>query len=261
MINMTSRPLFIFIWLFVFVGGLFLSLHYRAHAEENRLYVGKFSERGKTGTLPAGWEPLHFKKKERHTLYELVEDNGYRVIRAVSDASSSGLIRKMDIDPYEYPIISWRWKISNTYEKGDVSRKEGDDYPARVYVTFAYDAKDVGFFEKAKFQTARLFYGEYPPIAAINYIWGSKTEKGAVIPNAYTKRVMMIVVESGEERNGVWVEYERNILEDYKLAFGKMPPRISGVAIMTDSDDTKEATTTYYGDIYFKKNEPLPGLK
>ena len=109
------------------------------------------------------------------------------------------------------------------------------------------------FFEKTKFETAKLLYGEYPPIAAINYIWGSKAKKGVVIANPFTKRAMMIVVESGETRKGVWVHYERNVLEDYKKAFGKNPPRISGVAIMTDSDNTKETATTYYGDIFFKK--------
>ena len=61
----------------------------------------------------------------------------------------------------------------------------------------------------------------------------------------------MIVVESGPQRIGTWVEEERNVYEDYRLAFGEEPPAISGVAIMSDTDNTKERAVAYYGDIVF----------
>jgi hypothetical protein len=64
---------------------------------------------------------------------------------------------------------------------------------------------------------------------------------------------MMIVVESGESKVNQWVCDERNLFEDYKKAFGGNPPMISGVAIMTDTDNTGESATAYYGDILFKK--------
>ena len=137
-----------------------------------------------------------------------------------------------------------------------MTQKKGDDYPARIYVTFAYDPENVGFLERAKFKTAQLLYGEYPPMAALNYIWASKAVKGTVVPNPYTQRAMMIVVKSGDADKNKWFTEERNILEDYQKAFGTNPPRISGVAIMTDSDNTKESATTYYGDIVFKQVEP-----
>jgi hypothetical protein len=62
----------------------------------------------------------------------------------------------------------------------------------------------------------------------------------------------MIVVESGETRLNQWVIEERNVYEDYKRAFGEEPPMISGVAIMTDTDNTGESAIAYYGDIFFK---------
>ncbi len=67
---------------------------------------------------------------------------------------------------------------------------------------------------------------------------------------------MMIVVESGAEKVNRWVCEERNILEDYGKAFGGTPPKISGVAIMTDTDNTGESAIAYYGDIFFRK---VPG--
>jgi hypothetical protein len=64
----------------------------------------------------------------------------------------------------------------------------------------------------------------------------------------------MIVVESGGARLNQWVNEKRNLYEDYKKALGEESPPVSGVAIMTDTDNTGESATAYYGDILFKKN-------
>jgi hypothetical protein len=74
-----------------------------------------------------------------------------------------------------------------------------------------------------------------------------------MVPNPYTDRVMMFVVESGSAKLNQWVNEERNVYEDYKKAFGEEPPMISGIAIMTDTDNTGEKATAYYGDILFKR--------
>ena len=67
----------------------------------------------------------------------------------------------------------------------------------------------------------------------------------------------MIVVESGSSKLNTWIMEERNVYEDYKRAFGEDPPMISGVAIMTDTDNMRESAEAYYGDIVFKK-QPGP---
>jgi hypothetical protein len=215
--------------------------------------VGKFSAASEGTTLPDGWKPLTFKKIDRHTAYTLVKDADTVVVKAVSEASASGLTREIKINLREYPIVQWRWKVVNILTKGDVSKKEGDDYPARLYITFAYDSGKVSFFKKAQYETIRLLYGQYPPLGAINYIWESKAAKDTIVPNPYTDQAKMIVVESGADRLNQWVSEERNIYEDYRKAFGEEPPMISGVAIMTDTDNTGESAIAYYGDIIFKK--------
>jgi hypothetical protein len=231
-----------------------LALFLLVHAQIAPLVeVGKFSAEAEGNALPAYWKPLTFKKIEKHTTYTLFRDSDMVVIKAVAEASASGLTREIKINPTEYPIIQWHWKVSNILEKGDVHRKEGDDYPARIYITFEYDPSKLSFFEKAEYKTIKLFYGQYPPLAAINYIWESKAPVGTMVPNPYTSRVMMFVVESGSAKLNQWVNEERNVYEDYKKAFGEEPPMISGVAIMTDTDNTGESATAYYGDIVFKK--------
>jgi len=219
------------------------------------LVVGPFSRASEGGGFPQGWEPMVFKKIKTHTRYTLEEDDGTMVVKAESRAGASGMIRKIDMDPHERPIISWRWKVGSVYDKGDATRKKGDDYPARIYVAFAYDPDKLSFTERLKFKAAKALYGEYPPMAVLNYIWASHAEKGRILPNAYTDRAMMIVVQSGPQKTGTWLTETRNIVDDYQKAFGTTPPPISGIAIMTDSDNTGESTTAWYGDIQFLEAE------
>ncbi len=218
----------------------------------SNLPVGDFSTLRPDIDQLQDWEPLVFGRIKRHTYYTLVYDDGGAVIKAVSRAGASGLIRKIQIDPTAFPIIEWRWKAVNIIKKADVTTKEGDDCPARIYINFAYDPNKLSFFQRAKYKAAKMMYGEYPPTGALNYIWGNQAALGSIIPSPYTDRSMMIAVESGEEKVGQWVTYRRNLLADYRRAFHSDPPNISGIAIMTDTDGTGESATAYYGDIIFK---------
>jgi hypothetical protein len=221
-----------------------------AHADRT-IEAGKFSALDPGDPPPSGWEPLYFKKISAHTVYSLIKDADVTVVKAVSDAAASGLMRKITIDPKQHPVIEWRWKVDNVIQNSDVRRKDGDDYAARVYITFAYEPEKAGLGRKVKYQTARVLFGEVP-IGTISYIWENKAEKDTLAPNPYTDFVRMIVVRNGASPRGVWLTERRNVYEDYKRAFGEEPPLISGIAIMTDSDNTGESVTAYYGDIVFK---------
>lgn len=219
-----------------------------AHAET--IAAGKFSDGVAGSALAQEWQPLEFKKIERHTVYSLIDASGTVVVKAQSEAAASGLTRAVHIDPSRYPLLRWRWKVDQVIDKADIKTKQGDDYAARIYITFAYEPDKVGLGKKTKYKAARFLYGDVP-IGAINYIWDNKAPVGTVADNSYTDFVKMIVVESGNEKSGQWVEEERNIYEDYKRAFGEEPPMISGIAIMTDTDNTGASATAYYGDITF----------
>ncbi len=216
----------------------------------DRLEVGRFSLEAEGHALPNGWTPLTFKKIERHTSYQLVKEGASVVVKAISEASASGLIKKVTIDPREYPIVRWRWKVENLLQKSDVTRKDGDDYPARLYITFAYEPDKVGWGKKLKYKAGQALFGDIP-IGALNYLWDGKSPLGTIVDNAFTDFAKMVVVESGAELVGSWVEEERNVYQDYRRAFGEEPPAINGVAIMSDTDNTKERAVAYYGDIMF----------
>ena len=207
---------------------------------------------GFTGS-PTAWKPLTFARIKRHTTYAIKKDGEGEYLVAVSSESASALYLPLDIDPGEYPIISWRWKIGGVLRKGDARTKAGDDYAARVYVTFERELGTETFLEKTGALLAEKVFGEKVPGSSLNYIWANRLEKGAIVPNPYTARNMMIAVESGGAKAGRWVREERNIMEDYMKAFGRRPPRITGIAVMTDSDNTGEEARAWYRDIVLSK--------
>lgn len=170
---------------------------------------------------------------EGETVYTVTDEEGVRCIVALSNSSASALIYEIKYDPGEYPVLSWKWKIDHVLEKGNAHIKEGDDYAARVYVIFPSI-----IFWKTK---------------AINYIWASTLPREEAVPNPFTGNAIMIALQSGNEKAGKWITEERNIFEDYKKQFGKEPPRAGAIAIMTDTDNTKESATAWYGPIKILK--------
>lgn len=183
--------------------------------------IGHFSETGLSG-----WSGKSFKGE---TDYRIVTVDDREVLQAVSENAASGLILESEFDPNEYPILTWQWKIDKTIDKGDSRSKRTDDYAARIYVVFPH-----WFFPRTK---------------TINYIWANRLPKGESQLSVYTSNDMMIAVESGSENAGQWMTVRRNIVEDYRKAFGEDPPEVGAIAIMTDTDNTGESATAWYGDI------------
>lgn len=197
--------------------------------------------------LPKHWEPLTFKKIKRHTLYEW--STREHAIHARSSAAASGLIYRLDQDAGKLPILRWRWRMPHSIAKGDEKSKDGDDYAARIYVTFRYDPSKAGRGTRFKYGLVKKLYGEYPPHSGLSYIWANRLPKGESTPNPFTDRVMMIAVRSGDAETGRWISEQRNIVEDYRKLYKEDPPPLAGVAIMTDTDNTGSQAEAWYADI------------
>ena len=208
----TTRLLF-FLFLLLPAAALPLS------GEE--LLIDDFS----TGLSPH-WQPKSFVGETRYTPVTI---DGRKALEAESRASASGLVYEKKIDALQLPILSWSWKIDGVLAKGDATTRKGDDYAARIYVVFPSF-----FFWRTK---------------AVNYIWANKLPKGTTVFNRYTANDAMIAVESGNGLAGRWLEEKRNIRDDFKSCFGEDPPMIGAIAIMTDTDNTGETATAYYGPI------------
>lgn len=168
------------------------------------------------------------------------------MLRAFSNASASALLFRKTFDVYEYPRVRWRWKITKVYEKGDARKKSGDDYPVRIYINFLYDDDMATLVENILYKAAKAFYGEFPPLRSLNYVWANRAHGKRMLKSPYTSRTMLVILRSGPEGAGKWFTEEINILEDYRKAFGAEPPRMVNIAVMNDSDDTGESSTSYF---------------
>ncbi|ALP52930.1 hypothetical protein Tel_07060 [Candidatus Tenderia electrophaga] len=185
--------------------------------------LGDFSQSGLDG-----WEEESF---AGHTDYQVVEMNGRKVLRADTQASASGLFREIDIDLNKTPYLNWSWRVDNIYSGHNERSKQGDDYPARVYVVVSGGL----FFWKTK---------------AINYVWSSNQAVDTTWDNAYTGNAKMIAVQSGAADTDQWITEKRNVREDFKRLFGADIDEANAIAIMSDSDDTGQSAMAWYGDIY-----------
>jgi len=213
-----------------------------ANAQERVLLREEFADL-------AGWRPVTFPKIEEHTRYTIEHQERESVLRAESRASASAIVHRIPFRVYDYPRLRWQWKVENVYEKGNARVREGDDYPLRIYVLFEYDPSTASAFDRAKYGLAKALYGEYPPHSAINYIWASREDEGGILTNPYAANAKMIVLQRGKKNLGRWIVEERNILDDYRRAFGTDPPARATLGIMNDSDNTKEASVSYVGFI------------
>jgi len=224
--------------------------------EYSQMTLGGFSKQ--TNSIPESWSPLIFGSIDEHTSYTLVDDKNINVIKAESNESASGLTKKIQFNPKEYPYLSWRWKVNKAIPGTDVTSKSGDDYAARIYVMFKYDVEDLPEDEQSNVNWYKFFNGKLPPLATLNYIWGNKSAIGRIVSSPYTKRVKMVIIRNKNSALQKWHVEERNIYEDYKNAFGEEPRDVISVAIMTDTDNTSAMAESYFGDIVISK---MPMLK
>jgi hypothetical protein len=200
---------------------LLLSFVSASTGNSEEIPVSRFTTEGL-----AGWETKSFKG---FTEYQMAKDNGHSVVKATSNGSASGLVKKISFNPSKYRYLRWSWKVAHTIKGGDETSKAGDDYAARIYVLFPGK-----FFWQMK---------------AINYIWANKLVKGESAQNAFTSNARMIAVESGNEKSGQWLAEERDLLADYRALFGTDPREAEAIAIMTDTDNTGGTAEAWYGEI------------
>ena len=201
------------------------------------------------GAGVTGWTALKPSAKAADTLYTLVRDGDATVLKADARHSMSGLIYAVKVDVRQFPRIRWRWKISAPVAGGDLRTKAGDDYAARIYVMFDYPLEKLSFSTRTKLKLAETIYGQKIPSAALNYVWDNRLPVGTIAPNSFTDRARMVVVETGAARAGQWVTETRDLVADFRAAFGEDPPDIVAVALATDTDNTGETAGAWYGDI------------
>lgn len=195
--------------------------------------------------------PFGRKKEAVYVRDEKVD--GTPVIKATSEQAISSVNTPLRADPFEFSYLEWEWKIDEVLQSGNLTEKDGDDFVARIYVTFDYPVSDLPFGQKLKYRVYKTFTSFDIPLRSLNYVWASKEDVGTIAESPFTNWVQYIVVNSGNDEAGKWVSLKRNIVEDYREAFGEEPREITGITIMTDSDNTGESTKAWFGPITLSK--------
>lgn len=201
------------------------------------------------GGLPSRWEKMILLHNKKRTQYQLVSEQGKTILHARAAGASSGLMEKVNIDPFQQPWLNWKWKIGSLIETADNYDRSVEDSPARIILGFDGDKDALPFTDQILFETAKIVTGHDFPYATLMYIWENKAPVGTVIANSRSGRIKMIVAASGPNGVGEWRNFGRNIIEDFELAFGEKPGKLIGVGVLTDTDNTGETVEAWYGDI------------
>jgi hypothetical protein len=214
--------------------------------------VTPFSEAKPGSALPSGWAPVKINDQKKPTIYDFVDEQGVVVLHAMADGAASLVGYKTTFDLNAAPIISWRWKVARLIGSADNSVASKEDSPVRVVLEFDGDKSKLSLADRSTIATGKILSGRELPYATMMYIWSNKEPVGKVVPNPRSGRVQMIVASSGASGVGTWQTLSRNAVDDYRKAFNEEPGRLTGVAVLTDTDNTGEKVEAWYGDIVFR---------
>lgn len=192
--------------------------------------TGKMDEKG----IPVGWD---LEVYENHHEIKLEPfKNGRFAIRLGSHESSFGLHKVVEVDLKEFPILTWWWKVDRLPEAGDARAKETNDQAAQVYVVFPHP------LIKLRSPTLGYYWDSNAPVGTV------ADGYSPVTPNKN------IVVRSGKQQLGQWVQERRNVAEDYARLFGKgSPPKVGRVAIWINTQHTKSSAQASFADLQFQR--------
>jgi len=177
-------------------------------------------------------ESLKVKKVKGKTNYSLgINENG-NFLRAESEGTGSGLGKEIKIDLIKTPFLNITWKVEKNLVGIVENSKKGHDYAARVFAI-----KKTGSTVLSN--------------RAINYVFSSNNSVGDYWPSPFTKKSIDYVLSTTKEYDNEWVTVKANVKEHFKLLHDLDVKELSGLAIMTDTDNSKIKAISYYQNIYF----------
>jgi hypothetical protein len=218
-----------------------------AHANAP-VWVGRF------GPDLQPWQEVQIKAEIPRNRFAFVPWDGVDALEVRSNASMSLFARPLTVDLDATPVLCWRWRIDAPIAQADMGRRDGDDYAARVYVSFKLPDAAIGFGLRTKLALARTLWGPSVPDAALNYVWDNRHPVGTERPNVYTDRAMMVVLRSGAEQAGTWVWERRHVKDDVTRLFspGARPVQL---AVTADTDNTRQSARSGFADFHFVSAE------
>lgn len=196
----------------------------------------------------SGWNEFALPGKRR-TRYLADHEDGRPVVRAEADASASMLRRALQFEPAQIAQVEFSWRVDELIAEADLGVAERSDSPVRVLFAFDGDRSRLSLRNRTVFELAETLTGEPPPYATLMYVWDNRAAPESLFHGHRTDRVRKIVLESGAARRGQWLRYRRDLVADFRQAFGEEPGRLVGVAYMSDADNTGGRARARYGEV------------
>ena len=188
------------------------------------------------------WQHRTFLGK-KSSLYHATRLDGRHVIQTESSSAASMMRQSLRAEPADLGKLRFSWKVPALITGADLSERDADDSPVRVVLAFEGDRSKFSAKNALLSELSLALTGEALPYATLMYVWENHREPGSVIINPRTDRIRKLVLESGPQQLGRWLDYERDIRADYEKAFGEAPGALVGIGIMTDTDNTRQQTT------------------
>ena len=169
---------------------------------------------------------------DNKTAYSVGSDENGNYLKAIADNAASGLGKEIKIYLNKTPFINITWKIEKDIPGIDETAKKGHDFAARVFVI-----KKTGATALSN--------------RAVNYVFSSNQDVGSNSPSPYTKKSVDNVLATTKTNLNEWVTVKANVKEDFKKFHNLDVNLLDGIAIMSDTDNSKQKSITYYQNIYF----------
>jgi hypothetical protein len=194
----------------------------------DRVVVADFSNGVDETGIPPGWQ---LKEKSGKAILKIIKHGDIHALWMRSANASFSLQKKVAVDLKQYPVLTWKWKVTELPKGGDFRKSETDDQAAQLFLAFS----------KTK---------------ALVYIWDTTAPQGIIddAPAPPFMTIKAVVVRSGFEGAGKWITENRNVYEDYKKIFGEEPPLVAGVRLQINSQHTETSAESFFADVMFKNN-------
>ena len=172
---------------------------------------------------------------DNKTTYTVGTDEKGNFLKSVAENAASGLGKEIKIDLNKTPFINITWKIEKDLSGIKENTKKGHDFAARIFAV-----KKTGATPLSN--------------RAINYVFSSNSDVGLNWPSPYTKKSIDYVLSTTKENLNEWVTVKSNVKEDFKKFHNLDVNELDGLAIMSDTDNSKMKAIAYYQNIYFSEN-------
>jgi hypothetical protein len=216
------RSLLVFLFMLSTLGA-----PYGVLAADDRIVIADFSKWTGKPEVPQGWE---LKVKSGKAQFNIMRDAGIPALHLRSTSSSFSLQGAVNVDVKRYPLLTWKWKVTQLPKGGDFRRSRTDDQAAQLFLAFS----------RTK---------------AIVYIWDTTAPQGLMVSTSPVPfmTIKVVVVRSGPAELGKWLTETRNVYDDYRKLYGDEPPSVEGIRLQINSQHTESSAESLFADVEFKK--------